>query len=121
MGALLITPLAGSDTILQHDPLGGYVSLLSIVVVMVALVVLYFLIHFFGKAMVKTAVSKAPAVELPTEEMNNGEIIAAIALALKMEQEDRHDRESEVITLNKVARAYSPWSSKIHGLTQMPK
>ena len=51
----------------------------------------------------------------------NGEIIAAIALAVKLNKAEMHDRESDVITINKVARVYSPWSSKIHGLTPMPE
>ena len=48
-------------------------------------------------------------------------MIAAIALAIKLHKAEMHDRESDVITINKVARVYSPWSSKIHGLTQMPE
>ena len=51
----------------------------------------------------------------------NGEIIAAIALAVKLNKAEMHDRESDVITINKVARVYAPWSSKIHGLTPMPE
>ena len=47
--------------------------------------------------------------------------LAAIALAIKLHKAEMHDRESDVITINKVARVYSPWSSKIHGLTQMPE
>ena len=31
-----------------------------------------------------------------------------------------HDRESEVLTILNIKRAYSPWNSKIHGLTQLP-
>ena len=47
-----------------------------------------------------------------------GEIHAVIALALYLYLMELHDRESEVITINKVARTYSPWSSKIYGLNQ---
>ena len=46
---------------------------------------------------------------------------SAIALAVKLNKAEMHDRESDVITINKVARVYSPWSSKIHGLTPMPE
>ena len=48
------------------------------------------------------------------------EEIAAIATALKIFNSDRHDRESDVLTIMSIKRAYSPWNSKIHGLTQMP-
>ena len=48
------------------------------------------------------------------------EEIAAIAVALKLYKGALHDRESEVLTIMNIKRAYSPWNSKIHGLTQMP-
>ena len=32
-----------------------------------------------------------------------------------------HDRESTILTINKVKRAYSPWSSKIYSIRQMPR
>lgn len=51
---------------------------------------------------------------------DSGEVIAAIALALN-EHLDAHDRESTILTINKVRRAYSPWSSKIYGLREVPR
>lgn len=33
---------------------------------------------------------------------------------------DVHDKESAILTINKVKRAYSPWSSKIYGLREYP-
>ena len=53
--------------------------------------------------------------------VDNGEVIAAIALAVKLHKAEQHDHESDVITINRVARVYSPWSSKIHGLTPTPE
>ena len=44
----------------------------------------------------------------------------AIATALKIYKGALHDRESEVLTILNIKRAYSPWNSKIHGLTQLP-
>ena len=40
--------------------------------------------------------------------------------ALKLFGSARHDRETEMLTILSIKRAYSPWNSKIHGLTQMP-
>ncbi len=53
-------------------------------------------------------------MSLPEEEM------AAITVALALYKSALHDKESEVITIQSIKRAYSPWSSKIHGLTQLP-
>lgn len=50
---------------------------------------------------------------------DSGEEIAAIAMALH-EHLDAHDQESTILTINKVKRAYSPWSSKIYGLRENP-
>jgi len=37
-----------------------------------------------------------------------------------MYREQLHDMESFKLTIDRVSRIYSPWSSKIHGLTQTP-
>ncbi|NTW31262.1 MAG: hypothetical protein HGB12_01280 [Bacteroidetes bacterium] len=50
----------------------------------------------------------------------NEEIIAVIGLALNMHLQDFHDYEKTVLTMQKVMRPYSPWSSKIYGLRQIP-
>ncbi len=53
-------------------------------------------------------------------EGDSGEEIAAIALAL-YEHLNAHDRESAVLTINKVRRAYSPWNSHIYNMRQLPQ
>lgn len=52
-------------------------------------------------------------------EGDTGEVIAAIAMALH-EHLDAHDKESSVLTINKVRKAYSPWSSHIYTLRHYP-
>jgi apolipoprotein N-acyltransferase len=49
------------------------------------------------------------------------ETAAAIALAIHMYKTELHDQESFTITLKKVSRIYSPWSSKIYTLRQNPR
>jgi glutaconyl-CoA/methylmalonyl-CoA decarboxylase subunit delta len=46
----------------------------------------------------------------------SGEETAAIALALYLYTEESHDRESGVLTIKRISRAYSPWSSKIYAV-----
>lgn len=53
-------------------------------------------------------------------EHDSGEVIAAIAMALH-EHLDAHDTEKTILTINKVKKAYSPWSSKIYSMRQTPK
>lgn len=137
-GALLCAVAAsakGSDTILEKDPVGIYVTIVSVVTVLVALISLTILVQLFANIMVRSAQKKASQTKAKSVVMDdmkvtvpvgqdsvvNGEIIAAIALAVKLNRTEIHDHESDVITINKVARVYSPWSSKIHGLTPMPE
>lgn len=51
----------------------------------------------------------------------SGEIFAAIGAALYEMSDDNHDIEHTVLTIRKVQRSYSPWSSKIYGLREVPK
>lgn len=51
---------------------------------------------------------------------DSGEEIAAIVMALH-EHLNAHDNENTILTINKVKRAYSPWSSKIYGLRELPR
>ncbi len=128
----LSSVVKGADTILDNDPHGVTVALISISVVLTALIVLATIIWGFSRVIVaiskQTALLKigkssqkaqAQAPLKPGEA--SGEILAAIAVAIKLNKEDMHDRESRVITLNTVARAYSPWSSKDHAMTKLPQ
>lgn len=47
-----------------------------------------------------------------------GNVTAAISLALHLYFNEMHDEESNIVTIKKVRKAYSPWSSKIYTVTQ---
>lgn len=47
-----------------------------------------------------------------------GNVTAAISLAMHLYFNELHDEESNVVTIKKVKKAYSPWSSKIYSVTQ---
>ncbi len=49
-----------------------------------------------------------------------GDINAAIAMALHLHFAELHDIENTTLTIKKVQRTYSPWSSKLYGLRQLP-
>lgn len=50
---------------------------------------------------------------------DSGEEIAAIVMALH-EHLNAHDTENTILTIKKLRRAYSPWSSKIYTLRELP-
>ncbi len=55
------------------------------------------------------------------EKYLSGEISAAIGMALSLYMKEQHDEESGIITIKRVARTYSPWSSKIYGVNNNPR
>ncbi len=59
--------------------------------------------------------------ETEEEDSISGEVTAAISMALTLHFREVHDFENTVITIKKVQKPYSPWSSKIYGLRQYPQ
>lgn len=113
-----------------RDPSGVVMAITAMSVVFTALILLYLFFKNIGRVMVRSTLRKeekalaAMPAEVKTvvkpEAELIGEEIAAIAIALRRYEEDMHDIESHVLTINRVARAYSPWSSKIYGLNNQP-
>ena len=64
-------------------------------------------------------------LEVDTRKLSHDDVheeeAAAIALAIHMYKSQLHDMDSFTITLRKVSRIYSPWSSKIYTLRQNPR
>ena len=49
---------------------------------------------------------------------NKGEVNAAIAMALHLYLKEMNEYENLKITIQKTVKPYSPWSSKIYGVSQ---
>ena len=101
-------------------------TLIGFAVVFCVLVLLIYIMRGMGWAFTRQKKAKKIAEQgaAATDEheaISDQEIAAAIITALKLYKSNLHDQESEMITIHRIARAYSPWSSKIHGLTQVPE
>ncbi len=110
----------------RMDPFGFVMAAIAMTVVFLALILLYLTFKYVAKAYsidLKNRFRKErPGEEVPEEiEEIPGEVNAAIALALHMYRNQLHDMEDTVITIKKVAKAYSPWSSKIYGIRRTPR
>ena len=114
----------------QHDSVGIGMSVTAMLVVFVGLILLYISFKFIGKASVRlrtTRAMKAKGItdrEEAKEKMLGhapGEVYAAISMALHEMQSDVHDVEETVLTITRVKRSYSPWSSKIYTLRETPQ
>lgn len=112
------------DNFKQNDSLGIGMTITAMVVVFTGLLLLYLVFKQVGKFAI--SVSKRNAKKGAGESAVapgevSGEVFAAIATALYEFTEDIHDMENTVLTIRKVTRNYSPWSSKIYGLRELPK
>ena len=114
-----------SEQIAVRDPWGIGMSLIAMLVVFLALILLYLIFRQVGVQLIalqerrshKIEKEAAPKRETVTSNLAAGnDVYAAIAAAIHLYGEELHDMENTVLTINKVSRTYSPWSSKIHGL-----
>lgn len=54
------------------------------------------------------------------EEEIDGDVVAAISASVQAFLESSGDDSDFILTIKRVQRPYSPWSSKIYGLRQTP-
>ena len=114
----------------KHDEDGFGVAIIAMSVVFIGLILLYVSFKIVGNIAVKLGKKNAMKAigitdKAEAKEKNlgshSGEEAAAIAMALHEFMNDAHDVEDMILTINKVKRTYSPWSSKIYTLRQTPK
>lgn len=112
----------------DRDENGFGMTIMAMAIVFSALLLLCLCFYAIGKIggavsrinkMRAHGVDKSDADET-IKSHDSGEEIAAIAMAL-YEHFNTHDTENTILTINKVKRAYSPWSSKIYGLREVPQ
>ena len=113
-----------------HDSIGIGMAITAMAVVFAGLILLYIFFKFIGKASVRLRTDRAMKAkgitdrEEAKEKMLGhapGEVYAAIAMAMHEMQSDVHDVEETVLTITRVKRSYSPWSSKIYTLRETPQ
>ena len=122
---------AGGDRMMQTDPHGLTLTLISVSVVFAALIVLYFVYSFSGN-LFSGKFKHAPKAPKGTPD---AEVAAAIALALDMEQggdtyaaiatavhlylgDSVHDVEPGIVTIR---RTESSWNNKALTFRKLPR
>ena len=118
------------DKFRRLDPSGIGMAIMAMTVVFSGLLLLFIsfrIVGGIGQKLAKRNAMRAHGITNKKEAKEkaigseSGEIFAAISMALHESQENVHDLEDTILTINKVKRNYSPWSSKIHTLRQSPK
>lgn len=113
----------------ENDSWGGAITIIAMCIVLAALIILSLLFLGFGKIS-STLLSRKKLeahgltkddVDEDHEDVDSGETIAAIALALSEHFNARHDIEDTILTIRKLRKAYSPWNSKIYNMREVPE
>lgn len=100
-------------------------SAIGVSVVFCALIILVIAFKITGnmskKSLKKLTKKVNPEIkgEIIQEKELTGQEVAAISMALHLFLSDIHDQESNIITIKRIERRYSPWNSKIYGLTNI--
>jgi len=114
-----------SEEIARRDPWGIGMAAIAMSVVFLALLLLYLVFKEIGVQllakhdriqMLREAEGKPRRESVASNVAASGGVYAAIAAAVHLYGEELHDMENTVLTINKVSRTYSPWSSKVHGV-----
>jgi len=102
------------------------VSILGYCIVLLALSLMaYALVRFHSiRDLIRTRRMKQktpPKSAVQVKPIMTGEENAAIAAALFLFFSELHDQEKYVMTIKKVSRTYSPWSSKFYNIYNVMK
>jgi Na+-transporting methylmalonyl-CoA/oxaloacetate decarboxylase gamma subunit len=117
------------DKFATQDSVGVGMAVSAMSVVFFGLLVLFVCFKYVGQASVsfskRNAMKSKGVTDLKEAKEAKlgeapGEVFAAIAMAMHELQSDVHDVEDTVLTISRVKRSYSPWSSKIYTLRETP-
>ena len=96
------------------------IAVVGYVVVFASLVLLFWFFNNIPKVIYMKSRKRKEAGRYDTDDgpgtAISGETTAAISLALHLYLSELHDEESGVLTIKKVSKTYSPWSSKIYAV-----
>lgn len=113
----------------ENDSFGGAITIIAMCIVLSALIILSILFLCFGKistAVMSSKKRKAHGVTSKTsedhhDELDSGEVIAVIGMALAEHFGQGHDMEDTILTIKRMKKSYSPWNSKIYNMRHIPE
>ncbi len=110
------------------DELAIIITVVGYVVVFISLAALVVVIgqiatlrDFYTRVKLRGKAKPSETVEKPVQVSISADENAAICTALYLYFDEMHDEEKYVMTVKKVSRTYSPWSSKIYGVMNFSK
>ena len=130
-----IEKVSQAELFRKADPVGIILTITTTVMVAIVLTMLYYIFKLISyyyarpiKIRIKIRKRRVKKVETIVEERSTEvtvgaityEELAALAVALYKYSEELHDTESNILTINRVRKMYSPWNSKIQTLRRTP-
>ncbi|MFP4489626.1 MAG: OadG family protein [Bacteroidales bacterium] len=117
---VLLNIFAGVDRQSAIIVITGYL------VVFLSLIILYLMFRYlmpfvFKIKVYRRAAREGRAVDDSEKQVLTGELNAAVAMALYLYFDEVHDYESNVITIRKVSKSYSPWNSKLYNMRNLER
>jgi Na+-transporting methylmalonyl-CoA/oxaloacetate decarboxylase gamma subunit len=108
------------------DSLTWTVVVVGIGIVFLSLLIVYwffryvltFILNFKLKSFARKK-GMDPAEVQTVKTIQSGEVNAAIAMALYSYFNELHDVESGLMTIKRISRHYSPWSSKLYNMKNL--
>lgn len=98
---------------------GATIAIIGYLIVFTALVMLYFVFSTLSIVLTKNTKRKltksGKTITDETELQISGEVTAAISMAIFLSRE-LHDKESDILTIKRISKTYSPWNSRIYGM-----
>jgi len=111
----------------ENESYGTTMAFMTLVIVFVVLVAMYFIFKLLSRVYtldIRNRINKRKNIEKEAAvsiESISGEVNAAIVMTLYLYHNELHDIENTVLTIKKISRSYSPWSSKIYGMRRNPR
>jgi len=106
--------------IMEQLSYGILISIVGYSVTLLTLALLYYAFRYLPKLLhlqIRRRLQKLGHHVAHNEDLSvKGDEAAAIAMALHLYFNELHDEESTRITIRKIPKTYSPWSSKIFGM-----
>lgn len=101
------------------------ITISSYIIVFASLFLLYVIFTWLTKFLLSKQLKRITQLGKPHSTVEDlfisGEETAAIATALSMYFNETHDLENTVLTITRVQKPYSPWSSKIYNIPPTPR
>lgn len=102
------------------------IVIIGYMIVFLVLAIMYLVFKFvlpfiFKIKLYRRAAKEGRALDESEKHVLSGEVNAAIATAIYLYFDEVHDVESNVITIRKVSRSYSPWNSKIYNMRNLQR